>query len=139
MNAYHLLAVTALALHLVWITWIILGWLVTRNRPLLRWFHILSLVYSILIEIFLWPCPLTIAEQWLQVRAGMQPYQESFLIHYLEVLVYPNISQTLLTWCAVGVCLFILGLYGLRFRRRLAEWEPGPNKSHRVDWGGGAD
>jgi len=120
MNAYHLLAVTALALHLVWITWIILGWLVTRNRPLLRWFHILSLVYSILIEIFLWPCPLTIAEQWLQARAGMQPYQESFLTHYLEALVYPNISQTLLTWCAVGVCLFILGLYGLRFRRRIA-------------------
>lgn len=94
----------------------------TRNRPLLRWSHILSLVYSMLIEIFLWPCPLTIAEQWLQARAGTQPYQESFLAHHLEALVYPNISQTLLTWCAVAVCLFILGLCGLRFRRRMAEW-----------------
>ncbi|MFQ5737730.1 MAG: DUF2784 family protein [Acidobacteriota bacterium] len=61
---------------------------------------------------------MTIAERWFHGRAGIQPYQESFLVHYLEALVYPNVSQTLLTWCAVAVCLFILGLYGLRFRQR---------------------
>ncbi len=123
MNVYQALAVAALTLHLVWILWVILGWLVTRNRPWLRWFHLLSLVYSVLIEILLWPCPLTFAEQWFQARAGVQPYQESFLLHYLEVLVYPAVSQTLLTWCAVSVCLFILGLYGVRFRRRrIAGW-----------------
>ncbi len=123
MNIYQALAVAALTLHLVWILWVILGWLVTRNRPWLRWFHLLSLVYSVLIEILLWPCPLTFAEQWFQARAGVRPYQESFLLHYLEALVYPSVSQTLLTWCAVAVCLFILGLYGVRFRRRrIAGW-----------------
>jgi hypothetical protein len=36
------------------------GWIVTRNRPVLRWLHILSLLYSILIENVPWPCPLTL-------------------------------------------------------------------------------
>ncbi len=117
-NLYRLLAVAALTVHLVWILWVICGWLVTRNRPLLRWFHILTLIYSIVIEIGPWPCPLTIAEQWLQHQAGIQPYHEPFLVHYLEALVYPNVSQTLLTWCGVAVCLTILGVYALRFRRR---------------------
>ena len=94
MNVYQALAVAALTLHLVWILWVILGWLVTRNRPWLRWFHLLSLVYSILIEILLWPCPLTFAEQWFQVRAGVQSYQESFLLHYLEALVYRGADPT---------------------------------------------
>lgn len=123
MNVYQVLAVGALALHLVWILWVIFGWLVTRNRPWLRWFHIGSLVYGILLEVFVWVCPLTYAEQWLLRRAGLRSYRESFLGHYLEALVYPQVSQTLLTWCAVAVCLFILGLYGLRFqRRRIAGW-----------------
>lgn len=123
MNVYHALAVAALALHLAWIGWVILGWLVTRNRPWLRWSHLLSVAYSIFIEIFLWPCPLTFAEQWFHARAGVQSYQESFMIHYLEAVIYPNVSQMLLTWCAVAVCLAILGLYALRFsRRRIAGW-----------------
>ena len=61
----------------------------------------------------------------------MAPYQESFLIHYLEALVYPNVSERVLAWSAAGFCVFILGLHGglhvglhgLRFRRRrIAAW-----------------
>lgn len=118
MTVYHGLAVAALALHLVWILWVILGWLVTRNRPWLRWFHLSSVIYGILIEIFFWPCPLTYLEQWFRSRAGFESYQEDFLIHYLEALVYPDISPLLLTWIAVPACLFILGVYAVRFQRR---------------------
>jgi len=117
-NLYRILSVAALTVHLVWILWVICGWLVTRNRPLLRWFHILSLIYSIVIEIGPWPCPLTMAEQWLQQGAGTRPYHEPFLVRYLEALVYPNVPQTVVTWCGVAVCLIILGVYAQRFRRR---------------------
>ncbi len=120
-KTYQTLAVTVLALHLLWIIWIIAGCLVTRNRHLLRWLHILSLIYSILIETLPWPpCPLTIAEQWLEGRAGIRPYHEPFLVHYLQALVYPEVSQTLLMWSAVAVCLFNLGVYAVRFLRRHA-------------------
>jgi hypothetical protein len=112
------LAVAALVLHLAWIFWVILGWLVTRNRPWLRWLHLGSLAYAIGIEIFLWPCPLTYAENYFKRRAGLDPYSEPFLIHYLEAVIYPDLNQTLITGVAVAVCLGILGLYAWRFHHR---------------------
>ncbi len=118
-QAYHILAVSVLSVHLAWILWVIFGALVTRRRPVLRWLHILSLVYGIAIEVLPWPpCPLTVLEQWLEGRAGISPYQGSFLVHYLEAVIYPDIPVTLLIVCAVAVCVFNLGLYGFRFLRR---------------------
>lgn len=121
LKVFLILAVGVLAIHLLWILWVIFGFLATRNRPVLRSVHITSLLYSILIETLPWPpCPLTVAEQWLEGRAGIRPYHEPFLVHYLDMLVYPNISQTLLMWCAVAVCAFNLGVYAGRFRNRRA-------------------
>jgi uncharacterized protein DUF2784 len=123
LNIYQALAVAVLTMHLGWIVWVIFGWVVTRNRPTLRWLHILSLIYSIFIENLPWPCPLTIAETRFEELAGIQPYHEPFLVHYLDALIYPTVPQTLLAWCASAVCVTILGLYGLRFRqRRTADW-----------------
>lgn len=118
MNIYLVLAVLVLALHLAWLAWVMLGWLLTPRRPLLRWLHIASLVYGIGIEIFLWPCPLTYAEQWLAARAGQQAYRESFLIHYIEGLIYPDVSPRLLMWAAVAFCCVILAIYVVRFACR---------------------
>lgn len=118
MKVYEYLSVAVLAMHLAWILWVICGALATRHRPSLRWFHIGSLIYGILIETLLWPCPLTIAETWLQARAGLTPYRESFLVHYLQKMIYPDVTQELLTWCASAVCLFNLGIYAARFRKR---------------------
>ena len=71
-----------------------------------------------LVEILPWPCPLTPAENWLRTRAGIGSYQGGFLLHYLDALVYPDIPPTLLTLAGVAVCLFNLGIYAVRFRRR---------------------
>lgn len=123
MDLYQTLAGTVLAVHLVWIIWVIVGCLLTRNRPVWRGIHIVSLIYSLLIETLLWPCPLTLVEQWLQDRAGIIAYQEDFIIHYLEAVIYPDVSQSLLMGSVWIVCLFNLGVYGLRFhRRRAARW-----------------
>lgn len=117
MRIYVVVAGAVLIVHLLWIVWVIFGALVTRGRRGLAWLHIASLVYGIAIEIALWPCPLTLLEDWLRGRAGLGPYQGGFLIHHLDALVYPDVSQGLLTWVAVAVCGFNLGVYGLRMRR----------------------
>ena len=41
--------------------------------------------------------PLTVLENWLEAKAGVQPYQGGFLLHYLDKFVYPDISATVLT------------------------------------------
>jgi hypothetical protein len=43
-------------------------------------------------ELLPWPCPLTDLENWFEGKAGVQPYQGGFLLHYLDKLVYPDIS-----------------------------------------------
>ena len=92
--------------------WVIFGALLTRSRPLLRWLHIVSLVWGVLVEVLPWPCPLTLLESWLEGKAGVEPEQGGFLLHYLDKLVYPDISSTLLTIAAVILCGLNLALYG---------------------------
>jgi uncharacterized protein DUF2784 len=121
---YSALAAAILALHLLFILWVVFGVTVTRRRPVLRWLHLGCLVWGVGIELLPWTCPLTWAENWLETRAGIAPYQGGFLLHYLDALVYPNIPPGLLTGLGVAVCVFNLGIYAMRFHRRrlLAGW-----------------
>ena len=116
-NLYASLAVFVLVLHSLFIAWVIFGALVTRSRPVLRWLHIASLVWGILIEVLPWPCPLTLAENWLEGKAGVEPYHGGFLLHYMDKLVYPDISPASLTVIGVMVCAFNLAFY-MRLARR---------------------
>lgn len=113
-NVWSGLAVCVLFLHVLFILWVVFGALLTRSRPLLLWLHVVSLVWGILTELPAWPCPLTMLENWLEVRAGVQPYQGGFLLHYLDRLVYPDISATFLTVAGVLICALNLALYGRR-------------------------
>jgi hypothetical protein len=118
MGGYHILALAAFLLHLAWIGWVLLGWLWTRRRPLLRWAHIGSVVYGLWIEVFFWPCPLTYLEQWAMRRAGREPYRGDFLLHYLDALIYPRVPPRLITVLGVAVCALILVVYARRYQRR---------------------
>lgn len=120
-NVYSGLAVCVLFLHVLFILWVVFGALLTLSRPVLRWLHIVSLVWGILTELLPWPCPLTVLENWSEAKAGVQPYQGGFLLHYLDKLVYPDISATALTVAGVLVCVLNLAVYGRRMwigRRR---------------------
>jgi hypothetical protein len=124
-NFYVALAVTVLLLHTLFILWVIFGALVTRNRPLLRVLHVASLIWGILTELTELPCPLTLLENWLEANAGVEPYQGGFLLHYLDRLVYPDISVTVLVTVGVLVCTVNLAFYGWQvwssFHSRLAK------------------
>jgi hypothetical protein len=110
-SLYSALATFVLLLHALFILWVVFGALVTRSRPVLRWLHIASLVWGILTELLPWPCPLTVLENWLEAKAGVQPYQGWFLLHYLDKLVYPDISATILTVAGVIICALNLAFY----------------------------
>jgi len=111
LNPYSVLATAVLFLHGLFIFWVIFGALLVRSRPILRWLHIAALVWGILTELLPWPCPLTLLENWLEARAGVEPYEGGFLLHYLDRLVYPDVSATVLTVAGVLVCALNLALY----------------------------
>ena len=112
---YLFSAILILILHLGFITWVIFGAAVTRSRTVLTAIHILSLVWALLVEVFPLACPLTLVENWLELRAGTAPYQGGFLLHYLDLLVYPNLPPILLTGAAVLVVMVNVVVYARRW------------------------
>jgi hypothetical protein len=107
-------AIAVLVLHLTWILWVIFGAFWTSGRRWLTTFHIASLLWGIAVEVGPWACPLTLAEDFFQRRAGLAPYRSSFLLHFVSSLVYPNVPAILLTVCGVAVCAANLGIYAWR-------------------------
>ena len=111
-----------LFLHLLWCGWVLLGWIVTRLRPLLRTLHIASLIYAIVIELVPWPpCPLTVAETWLEARAGIEPAHGPFLVRVLDAIVYPDLPEWLVVGGAALLCVGVLLVYLRRYLRRTAD------------------
>ena len=113
------LVILILVLHLAWILWVIFGAFWTSGRRWLTAFHLASLVWGIVVETGPWPCPLTMAEGFFQVRAGLAPYRGSFLLHYVGLIVYPNVSVRLLIVCGLAVCAANLAVYAWRAWRAL--------------------
>jgi hypothetical protein len=119
MGQARVAAEAVLLLHMIWCVWVLLGWTVTRGRRILRMLHITSLAYAIVIELLPWaPCPLTVAETQLEVRAGVEPAHGPFLVRVLDAIVYPDLPEWLVVGVAVVVCVAILGVYLRRYLRR---------------------
>lgn len=116
-ETYLALADAILIVHLLYIAWVIFGAIFTRGRPWLAGVHIATIIWGIITETTSAPCPLTIAENWCEARAGIPPFHGPFLLHCLDATVYPNVPLRLLVTIAVLVCCFNLWIYVQRFRR----------------------
>ena len=113
------IAILVLLVHLAWILLVIFGALFTRGRRAWTALHILALLWGIATEAGPWPCPLTLAEQYFEIRAGLAAYHGSFLLHTLDAIVYPNVPAWVVTVIGVAVCVLNLGIYAGRFRQYL--------------------
>jgi hypothetical protein len=114
-----------LVIHLGWLALVIFGALWTRGRPVWTTLHLLALVWGIIVEVSPWPCPLTLAESYFETRAGLAAYQGSFLLHYLDAIVYPNLPLWIVTSAGVSVCAVNLAIYARRWRsRRRSDRQP---------------
>ncbi len=118
-SMFAFFAALVLLAHLVWILLVIFGGLWTRGRPVLTGLHVASLIWGVIVELGPWPCPLTLAEQFLEMRAGIDPYRGGFLVHYLDRMVYPDLPELLLAVLGVAVCAANLAIYAWRCRRWL--------------------
>ncbi len=112
------MAASVLSLHATYIAWVIFGAFFTRGRRRLAALHVATLVYGVIIEIFGFWCPLTALENWLEVRGGVSGYRGPFLLHYLDAVVYPNVSPNILVAGAVAVSVLNLWIYAQRVRVR---------------------
>jgi hypothetical protein len=121
-----LVANLMLAIHLAWLTLVIFGAIWTRGRPVWTVLHILALIWGIVVELGPWPCPLTLAEGYFEARAGLSAYRGSFLLHYLDAIIYPNLPSWIVIAAGVAVCALNLSIYGRRWHRASASFDSKP-------------
>ena len=100
------------SVHFFWIFFLIFGaFLGVRNKTI-KCIHLSGLLFAILIQIFGWYCPLTHLEFWLRSRHNPSlAYAASFIIHYVERLVYLEISEMGVLLVTIGLVIFNSWLY----------------------------
>ena len=94
-------------LHFLWILFLIFGALLGIRNKAIKYIHLSGLIFAIIIQIFGWYCPLTHLEVWLRSRHNPSiAYAGSFIIYYIERLVYLEISQTGILLATIGLVIF---------------------------------
>ena len=109
---YKVAADVIVLTHFLWIIFLLFGaiWGV-RNRTV-KIIHLAGLFFAILIQVFGWYCPLTYLEFWLRSRHNPSTsYAGSFIIYYVERLVYLEISRTGVLLATIGLVIFNFWLY----------------------------
>lgn len=90
---YKLLADAVVLIHFLWIVFLFLGAIWGRKCRAVKTFHLAGLAFAFIIQIFDWFCPLTHLEFWLRSKHNPDlTYTGSFIIHYVERIVYIEIS-----------------------------------------------
>lgn len=104
---YQLLADAVLLLHFAVVVFVIggLAAVLVGNAAGWRWvngwwFRLAHLLAIGVVVVQSWLgqlCPLTILESWLRVQAGAQAYQQSFIEHWVQRIIYYDIPLWVFT------------------------------------------
>jgi hypothetical protein len=100
---YAVAADFVVLVHFLWIVFLIFGAFIGTKYRLIKIIHLTGLGFAIVMQIFGWYCPLTHVEIWLRQKYNPAlTYRGSFLIHYVERIVYIELSP---------VIIFVLTLF----------------------------
>lgn len=109
---YRLGADLTLAVHLVFIVYVVFGGLLA-----IRWnrawiVHLPALAWGVLIEFLWFGCPLTTLENFLRRSAGGAGYAGGLIDHYLSALIYPGLPQNIHIVLGTILFTFNIAIYG---------------------------
>ena len=125
---YEIAADLTAVAHLTFIAFVLFGAIMGRRSRAWKVLHLACMGYGLAIEVFYWYCPLTVLEQYLRTKAGRGSYQDAFIAHYLNQLIYLDVPQWSLIVAAGIVLALNLALYFYWWRHpagaRQAQSEP---------------
>lgn len=126
---YKILADIIVITHFLVILFMFLGFFLTLksflnpkflDRWLFRTLHLFGMVYIGLLAVLRQYCPLTIMENTL--RAIYNPeltYPGSFIVYYIEKLVYPDINPVMIIIPTATLAVFTLVVFIIRPPKRI--------------------
>lgn len=112
-----------LLIHAAWVLFMIGGIIFTFaayfRRSLFEWAmfrtaHLIGLLFTASLGIFGWNCPLTNIENSLRADGRGAVYPGSFLAHYLERIVYWEITQQTITIATIVLAVFVIATFVIR-------------------------
>jgi hypothetical protein len=87
---YRVGAGLVLLTHFVFAAFAVVGGLLVFCDPVWAWVHVPVVLWSSVVNLMSWTCPLTPLENALRVRGGQSAYSGDFIQHYIGRAVYPR-------------------------------------------------
>lgn len=117
---YRLLADVVLAVHFLFIVFVVIGGLLVLRWGRVAWLHVPSVVWGAAIEFRNGVCPLTPLEKFFRQRGGQSTYEHGFIENYLLPIVYPaGMTREIQLALGIGALAVNLAIYGWILRSRL--------------------
>jgi hypothetical protein len=122
-----------LGFHFAFIVFALLGGLVVLWKSWIAWLHLPSVVWSALVNLFSWVCPLTPLENSFRDLAGQAGYEGGFIQHYIAPVVYPSgMSRSMELIASFSVLIWNVVIYTLVVSlRRRGPLRAATKQSHR--------
>ncbi len=86
----HIGAEFVLAVHFAFVAFAVLGGFLGLLSAAWLWLHVPVVVWSSVVNLAGWTCPLTPLEQALRRSAGSAGYEGGCVAHYIGPVVYPQ-------------------------------------------------
>lgn len=86
--------------HFLFAAFAVFGSLLLFDSIRWAWLHVPAVLWSSIVNLMGWTCPLTPLENRLRARAGQAGYSGGFIQHYLGRAVYPRGMPRRLEWVA---------------------------------------
>jgi len=129
---YKILADAIIVVHFLFILFMLLGFLLTvyaiffRQKFfdwwLFRSLHLLGIFYVASLSILGKYCPLTLLENELRSRYAVSSvYFGSFIVHYLEKLVYPDVNPLVIQIPTIFIAIFTIVIFILKPPRKIGK------------------
>ncbi len=116
---YKILADIVVIVHFLWILFLIFGVLWGIRNSRVRDVHLFGWVFAIILQAFDWYCPLTYLEIWLRERHDPAlSYSGSFIPHYLEKIIYTDLSPGLILVASIFLAGISIVVYVKKGRER---------------------
>jgi uncharacterized protein DUF2784 len=114
-----LLADLVVAVHLLFVLFVVLGGLLVLRWRRVAYLHIPAALWGAAIELGGWICPLTPLENSLRRQGGSSGYSGDFIEHYILPVLYPSaLTRPIQLTLGFVVIAVNLGIYAYAFRKR---------------------
>lgn len=121
---YKLFAHFTILLHFLWILFLIFGVFFALRRPKIAFFHLGGLLFSLVLNIFGWYCPLTYLENYLRrIYDVKSAYSGPFTATYLERIIYPDLPELYIRVSEIFFVILYVGFYAfLAKKHHILSW-----------------